>query len=141
MGRPLNAGQFADKLIRRLSAAGPDIRAGIEAVTESPTEAAAAKAADWQAQMALPKTRERFEKGLRRVSLADWKKAALDKGVARVSQGVEAARSKIEAFANKFLPHAYAVSAEVKAMPGLTLDDGIARAIHTIRRMADFEQD
>lgn len=130
---------FADKQIRRLSAAGADMRAGVEAVSENPCELAADKADDWQAKMAQEKTKAKFQAGLRRVSLADWKKKMVDVGIPRVATGISAARPKIVRFATAFLPHAANVSAEVKAMPGVTLEDGIARATHTIRRMAEFK--
>lgn len=134
----LNPGQYAEKLIRRLSQAGADMRAGVEGVTENPMEAAADKADEWQQKMMLAETKAKFTAGLRRVSLPDWKKRMVEVGIPRVASGVEAARSKIERFATAFLPHAANISAEVKAMPGVTLEDGIARATHTIRRMAAF---
>jgi len=137
MGR-MNAGEYAEKQIRRLSAAGPDIRRGVEAVTDNPCDKAADASADWQAKMSLPATRARFESGLRRVSLPEWKRKMLEVGVGRVAQGAEAARSKIEKFASEFLPHVYEGAAKVKAMPGLTLEDGINRAVAMIRHNATF---
>lgn len=136
--RRMNPGEYAEKQIRRLSAAGPDIRAGVAAVSENPCDKAADKADDWQAAMTLPRTRARFEAGLRRVSLADWKSKMLDVGLGRVAQGAEAARPKMEKFASEFLPHVYDGAEKVKAMPGLTLEDGIARATAMIRHNAEF---
>ena len=140
MARILTAAEMADKWNRRLAASTPEIRAGIDAVTESPTEKAAVKSRDWQAAMAQDRTRTRFESGLRRVTLADWKRKAIDKGVARIAGGAEAAKPKMEAFAKDFLPFVYGVAEDVRAMPGVTLEDGINRMVTQIRAVAEYKR-
>jgi len=80
----------------------------------------------------------KVERGLRRVSLSDWQSAMINKGVPRITQGLEQAETKIVEFNREFYPHLERVQAEVDAMPDTTLEDNIARAVHNIRRNAEF---
>jgi len=90
--------------------------------------------------MSAPETKERYLRGLGRTSLQEWKRKTVEVGLGRIASGIEGARDKVRSFAAEFLPHAYRVRDEVKKMPGLTLEDGINRAVHTIRRMAEFRR-
>jgi hypothetical protein len=128
----------ASKWSRNLGNATQDIRAGVQAVTQSPTEAAASEADLWQQRMQQDQTKARFIAGLRRVTLADWKAAMIDKGLARVAAGASAAVGKMGEFLTEFLPHVYAGAESVRKMPKLTLEDGIQRATAMIRHNATF---
>lgn len=132
--------QAADKLIRRLSAATTDIRAGIESVKENPMEKAAASEDKMRAGVNEAIDSGKWKRGLLRVTLPEWKKAMLEKGVPRIAAGAEASRGKIEAFYAEFLPYVETVQAEIAKMPDVTLEDSIARAVHSMRRFAEFER-
>lgn len=138
MARQMTGTDAAAKWARNITNSVPDIRAGVESVTESPTEKAASKSRDWQTAMTAERTRTRFEAGLRRVDLATWKKRTIDKGVARIGSGAEAAKPKMADFLDDFLPHVYAGAQTVRNMPSLTLEDGIARVTAMIRHNAGF---
>jgi hypothetical protein len=62
------------------------------------------------------------------------------KGIPRISQGIDAAAPKVEAFFAEFFPHLEKIEAEVKAMPDLTLEDNIQRAVHAMRRASEFKR-
>lgn len=132
--------QAGEKWGRRLSGATEDIRRGVAAVTVSPTE----QAADAQDKMLARVTESiqngKWARGLRRVSLNDWKEATLNKGIPRLATGVAAGTPKMVEFMRDFLPHVERVQAQVRAMPDLTLEDNIARATAAIRGMAAFER-
>ena len=132
--------QVTEKLIRNLSNATQSIRDGINAVTESPTEQAAA-----QGDLMLQKIQEavnsgRWAEGLRRISLAEWKAATLDKGVDRIASGIQAAKPKILAFMEEWLPYEEAISQQVKTMSRGSIEDSINRAAAVIRHNANFKR-
>lgn len=128
----------ARKLIDRARAAAPHIAEQVRKVTVSPTELAAQKIDKMRTNVIKAIDDGKVERGLRRVSLSDWQSAMINKGVPRITQGLEQAESKIVEFNREFYPHLERVQAEVGAMPDTTLEDNIARAVHNIRRNAEF---
>lgn len=131
--------QFAEKHARRLKASTADIKRGIENVTESPT----AKAADASTKM-LQNLTEAVNSGkwgrrLKAVSLEDWKAATINKGLARIPAGIDAAHDKQVAFAGQLFPFEDRVMAMVDKLDDLTLDDSIARVTLWMREMSKFE--
>lgn len=132
------ASEAAERWVRKASQAAQDYRAGVERVTEAPT-AKAARAKDlWLARLQEAAQRGKWERALDRVTLADWKRAATEKGAQRYAPGVQAAAGKMQAFMNEFLPHLAAGVEAIQRMPKLTLEDRIARAAAMIRHNAEF---
>jgi hypothetical protein len=134
----VNAEQYADKLTKRLKAASSEIEAGVRAVDVAPTKLAAEKADKWLNE--LLEAKERWKSALNKVTLEQWKDKMLTKGVPRIPQGIDAARSKLVEFAKVLLPYEDGVLAEIERMPDTTLEDSISRMTHWVRRMADFER-
>jgi len=136
----VNSVEFAEKWGRRLKGAVPDIRRGVERVTESPME----KAADAQEKMIARLTDAvnsgKWARGLRKVSLAEWKKALLEKGLPRIAAGVDGAASKMEDFGRELLAYQDGLQGELDGMPDVTIEDSINRASFWIRKMHDFER-
>lgn len=132
--------EFAEKWQRRLSAASPDIQRGIQRVDTSPTEQAAAKKDKMLANVTASIQNGKWEAGLRRVTLSDWKKAAIEKGIPRISQGVTNAAPKVSDFASQLLPFQDSLKQQIGAMPDLTLDDNLNRMNTYIRGMAKFKR-
>lgn len=128
----------AAKLISRARAAAPFIADQVRKVTVAPTEVAAGKIDKMQANFLKAIADGKVERGLRRVSLSDWQNAMINKGVPRISQGLEQAEAKIVEFNRQFYPYLERVQSEVAAMPDTTLEDNIQRAVHNIRRIAEF---
>ena len=127
--------EFAEKWARRLQGSTQDIRQGIERVTEAPGEKAAAAQDALLLNFTESVNSGRWAASVRNVSLADWKKAALDKGVARIPAGVEAATPKMASIAAELLPAVDAAAEAAKRMPNTTFDDRIQRMVTFAREM------
>ncbi len=135
-----DATKFQEKHARNLKASVPDIRSGVDRVTESPTEKAAAQADKYLQGIQNAVTNGKWQAGLRRVSLSDWKGKMIDKGIPRISSGIDAAKSKVIAFANELLPFEATLQAQIDTMPDMTLEDSIARTTAWMRGMTAFRQ-
>lgn len=136
----LTATEFQEKHARRLKGAVEDMRRGIDKVTESPTEKAAAKQDKMLSNLTRAVQDGKWAAGLKRVSLDDWKKKARDLGVNRVAAGIDDAKNKVIAFAEELLPHIDRQKAKIAGMPDVTLDDNINRMNTFIRGMAEFRR-
>jgi len=136
----LTAAEFQEKHARRLKAAVEDVRKGIDRVTESPTLKAVAKKDKMLTNLTASVQSGKWEAGLKRVTLEDWKKQARDVGVNRIAAGIDAASVKVVAFAEQLLPHIDAQVAKIKAMPDITLEDSISRMTTFVRGMAEFKR-
>ena len=136
----LTPAEFQDKHARRLKAAVEDVRRGIDRVTESPTEKAAAKQEKMLANLTRSVQDGKWAAGLKRVSLDDWKRKARDVGVNRIAAGIDAAKDKVTDFAAALLPYIDRAQSEIASMPDVTLDDNINRMNTFIRRMANFKR-
>jgi len=82
----------------------------------------------------------KWSKGLRRVTLEEWKAKTLGKGVGRIAAGIDAAHDKQVDFATELFAHENALMTKVEGMPDLTLEDSVSRATEWIRGMAKFER-
>ncbi len=136
----LTAMEFQEKHARRLKAAVEDVRKGIDRVTESPTEKAAAKQDKMLTNLTAAVSSGKWAAGLKRVSLEDWKKAARDIGVNRIAAGIDGAKDKVIAFAEQLLPHIDRGKDKIKGMPDVTLDDNINRMTTFIRHMSEMKR-
>ncbi len=130
--------QWADKQARNLKNSIEDMRIGIENVTEAPG-AKAAKQADKWAQN-LQASKDKWAKNTAAVPLDDWKAKMINKGLSRVGPGIDAARDKVVAHAEKVTPHIETGMRELERMPDLTLQDSVERAAFWIRHMATFNK-
>ena len=136
----LNPDQIAEKWARRLSGATEDIRRGIEQVSEAPSKKAIEKKEKLKQEWLKAIDGGKWENALSKVGLDDWKKAVLDKGLARLPQGVDSARPKFEEFMGQLLPYIDNVKAKIDKMPDTTLEDRINRAVAFMREMAKFQK-
>lgn len=130
--------QFTEKWQRRIQSATPDITNGINRVDTSPTQQAAAKKDKMLQNLTASVQNGKWEAGLNRVTLADWKSAAINKGVPRIAQGAAGAGAKLTNFASQLLPFQDSLASQVKSMPDLTLEDSINRMTTWVRGMAKF---
>jgi len=132
--------QFAEKQANRLKGSVEDIRRGIDNVTEAPSRKAAAKKEKFRQNLMRSIEDGTWEKNLSAVTLEDWKTAMKEKGVGRISAGIDGAMPKLVAFAEKLLPFQDALRKEIERMPDLTLEDRINRANAFMRGMAKFKK-
>lgn len=131
---------FAEKHIRRTKAALEDMRAGVMAVTVSPTIKAAAKADKMKARLMEAIDSGKWAEGLRRVTLEQWKDKMLKLGISRVGQGLDENRGKIEDFAAQILPYIDSGIGKIASMPDVTLEDSIQRMAEWSRHMSKFKR-
>ena len=140
MAKSLTPEQIAEKQMRRTKAATQDMVAGVNNVTVAPGKQAVAKKQkaiqNWNDAMNSGK----WEKGLNRVSLEDWKKSMIEKGVGRVSAGVDASKDKLVSFYSELLPFQADLSKKIENLPDLTVEDSIQRSATWIRGMANFRK-
>lgn len=135
MGLKVTEAEYVDKHARRLKGAVDDIRRGVEKVSISPGSLAKAKKSKWVDRMTSSDVQDRWERRVD-VGLESWKADMLEKGVARVSGGIDRASGKMHDFASWLLPKVDAASGKAKSLPDLTLDDMISRATTYMREMA-----
>ena len=138
MPRTLSAAEFTQKQARRLKAATEDIKAGVNATTESPSTLAIAKQDKMREKLIAAIDDGTWANRLGKHTLSQWKNDMINKGVGRIAKGIDEAAPKVTAFANALLPVAYSIRDEVKGMPDMTIDDAVARAETAIRRMSEF---
>lgn len=136
----VTAQEWQEKHARRLKASTEDIRRGIDRVTVAPGVLAAE-----QQEVLIQKFTEAVRSGnwakkVAGVSLDEWKNAFKSKGVDRIAAGIDNAKDKSIASAEKLLKNVDTVQAEVKRMPKGTLDDSINRMTHAARRMSELSK-
>ncbi|KKN35890.1 hypothetical protein LCGC14_0778940 [marine sediment metagenome] len=134
------ADAFAEKWNRRIKASTPDIRAGLEGVEEAPTLAAVAKKDKFKTRLMEAIDNGKWEAGLRRVSLEEWRSAAINKGVPRIAAGADEAQGKVQEFAAEILPHIASGQAAVNKLPDFTIEDSINRVGTFMRHMSNFKR-
>lgn len=135
---PHSAQEVARKWQRNLAQATESMRAGVQAVTVSPTAKAAQRIDAMVAGIQRAAADGRIKAGLERVSLSDWQASMLDKGIARVATGAAQAEPKFANFMSQFLPWLEAGQQKLEAMPRGDLEQNIARAEAMMRHNAQF---
>jgi hypothetical protein len=116
------------------------IKAGVNRVTESPPQAAAAKADLWQQRVSSSEARTKFQQNAGAVSLSEWKNMMLTKGINNYQNGVREGAPKMRKFLTEFLPLAAASSEQVKAMPKGSEQDAINRFVANMRNLKSFRK-
>lgn len=130
--------QFAKNWSRGMSGATDKLRAGINAVTESPT-AKAALAVDRQVAGVVRAAADgRTQAALNAVTTEMWKTAMIEKGIPRIAQGAATAEPKVARFAAEFLPF---LAAGVQQLPPRGgLEENLQRANVMARHNAAFRR-
>lgn len=131
-----NAAQAAANWSKGMAASGDKLKAGINAVTESPTAKAAAAVDRMVAGIVAAAASGKIQAGLNAVSLADWKNAMLNKGLARIAAGAQAAMPKVQAFQQQWLPFIQSVVSGLP--PRADLETNIGRMTQVVRAAAGF---
>lgn len=136
----LNADEYTEKLTRRLKGSLEDIKKGIEKVTVAPTAQAADKQAKMKARLNESIDNGKWAAGLRAVPLEEWKKKTSEKGVNRISEGLDGAQDKIKKVAEQLLSFEGTLQGTIEKLPDLTLEDSVNRASTWIRGMSKFKK-
>jgi hypothetical protein len=132
----VNGQQWLEKWGRRMNAAGQDMAAGVDRVQTAPGEAAANAQALFAQRIAESISNGSWARGVRSVSLSDWKTSMKEKGIPRIGQGVtQAQRTKLGRI-NATLAAVDTAASEANAMPKGNIEASIARASTFMRRMS-----
>lgn len=129
-----------EKWQRNLKASVPDITAGVNRVTEAPGIKAAAKADKMLTNLTESVRDGTWARRVSGVTLEEWKKQMLEKGVGRIAAGADGAAEKTETFFAQLFAHQASLGAEIDQMADLTLEDSISRMTHWVRGMAKFSK-
>jgi len=129
---------YQEKHARNLKGATSEIRAGVEALTESPGKKAAERSDVWVQRMTDSAVQERWKRNVGKLSLDDWKKDMVEKGVGRISAGLDRSSDKIADFGDKLISHIKSIKPEFDKRPVLTLDDAASKAADWIKAMGKF---
>ena len=131
--------QYAEKQARNLKNSLPDIRAGIERVSTAPGVAAAAAQTRMKDNLNRSIDDGRWAAKVRGVTRAEWKNAALNKGVDRIAAGIDQAHDKQVQMAGRLLAAVDSSAAKSNAMPRGTIQDSIARMTTFVEDMHKFK--
>jgi len=132
--------EYAEKQARRLKASIEDIRSGIERVDEAPTVKAASKQDKMLQNLTKSVQSGVWASRLKAVSLDDWKRKALEKGLGRIASGIDGAKDKQVEFARQLLEYQKGLVSKIEKMPDLTLEDSLNRMNEWVRGMAKFQK-
>lgn len=134
----LNPTQAAANWRKGMAASGDKFKAGVQAVTESPT-AKAAMAIDRQVQGVIAAAQSgKTQRALNAVTLESWKNDMINKGATRISTGAATAEPKVAQFMNEFFPHLQAGIAQLP--PRGDLEQNLQRAAAMARHNAAFQR-
>lgn len=125
------------KWVANLSGATTSITQGVQAVQTAPGQQAAKQVNTWLAK--IQQSSAKWQKNVAAVSLQDWQNSMINIGIPRIASGAQQKQSKYLAFAQSFYPYLATGQAKVKAMPNVTLQDGIARAVAMIQYNAAYQ--
>ena len=138
--RTKDVGAIVSRQIQNVNQAVPKIKAGIQAVTESPGTKAAEQIEVMVQNFLASYNSGELEAALRGVDLGAWKEAALA-GTARIGPGMERKRATIEKFHRQLQAFQLGYTQEIDAMPAGTLEASRARMNVNFDHMASFKFD
>jgi len=139
MGRRRDPVAQANAYVTGMTNATGKIEEGIRAVTEAP----GAKAAKKQDKMLRGITESvqsgRWGKAVANVSLEEWQEKTINKGLARIATGADAARSKVEQFATNQIAAQDQIDRALEKMPDDTLEQRVAKMVFQVKSMAGLK--
>lgn len=136
----VTAEEFRAKHAANTNAASEYMVAGINRVTEAPGAKAAAAQTKMKANLVKAIDSGKWARRVKGVSLEDWKDAMINKGVGRVSEGLEGAAAKIEAFAEQLIAHENRGLEMLDGKASVTLQDSKNRMTAWFDHMVKFER-
>jgi len=135
-----NPSEVARKWSRNLAGSGESVKAGVNAVTSNPAEAAIRQQDVMVQNFTQAVTSGKWARNLGRVTLQDWQKAMIDTGIPRITSGAAKGLPKMESFLNQFLPYLEQGQNALKTMPRGNLQQNIQRAVMMIQHNANFKR-
>jgi len=136
-----SAQQAAANWARGMQNSTERIRQGVQAVTVSPTERAAAAIPRMVEGIQRAASSGKIERGLRAVTLEDWRRETMEKGIPRVGTGASAAQPKMQQFMGELLPFIESGLGRLNSStPRGDLGANIARMNEWVNYMAGFRR-
>jgi hypothetical protein len=126
----------AQKWANRLASSTTEIKAGVQAVTVPPGQAAARAKTTWATNVAAAKTK--FARNVAGVSLQQWQTDTITKGIPRVATGAQAAIPKMTSVMQTLLPFITRVKAGLP--PRGTTAQNIQRAVAFMNGMTGYSK-
>ena len=105
------------------------IQQGVNGVTENPCEKAAANVQKMKAGIIAAIDSGRVERGLRKVTLADWKDKTASKVATNLSTGVDAAMAKRQSFDTWLVSKLNSILPQIANMPNATFSDKVQKMV------------
>lgn len=136
----IDATEYASKWKANLDNSVTRIKTQVAKVTVAPTLEAIKKKDKMKANLIKAVDSGKWERGLRSVSLEDWKNSMINVGVDRIPTGTANAEPKMKAFGEKLLAFEGSLQAKIKAMPDLTLEQNIQRMVTFVKGMSEFQK-
>ena len=134
------AEEVADKWQRGISNSQQDMTAGVQRVTVAPGTAAAAKKQKFVSAMQDPATFDKWERGVRSVSLGSWQNSMVTLGIPRAAQGAQQKKDKMVNAMNSLLPFVDNLRNTVKSMPDNSQADREQRMLAWSRGMRQYRK-
>lgn len=116
------------------------MKAGVQAVNESPTAKAADNADKYARNTQEAVTSGRFQAACRAVSTEEWKSATITKGVPSMQNAVRNLSIRAKRNQADQLAFANQVSNEISSMPNQTEADAEARMLAAVRKMRGYKK-
>lgn len=133
------AAQVAQKWSTNLSAATPQMTAGVQGVQTSPTQLAAANPGAYLAGVQNAVNSGKWQAKLNSVSLGTWQQAYITKGIPRVQQAATTDKQKVQNAFTPLLNYVYNARDQVNAtMPRGTLQQNIQRSVAMMQAMSQY---
>lgn len=124
-----SAATVANKWSQNLGSSGPQMIAGAQAVTVSPTQLAAANQTGYLAGVQNAVSSGRWAQSLQNVTLGQWQAAYVGKAVPRVQASAVSDKPKVQAAFQKLLPVVYGIRDQINSqMPRGTLQQNLQRS-------------
>ncbi len=129
---------FQELHAKNLKGATEEIRKGVEAVSVAPGQKAAAQKSVYIAKMTSSEVQDRWAKNVAKVPLEEWKKDMTEKGIGRISAGLDRSAVKMADFGEKLLAFQKTAKPEFDAIHPLTIDESADKAAKWIKKMGTF---
>lgn len=124
---------LAQKWASKLGASTESYKAGVQAVQTNPAQKAIEAKDRWIASLNEAAMDGRYEAGLSKVTLGDWKTAAIEKGAAALQAGARLGAAKVEKHEREFGPVRDSI---VQSLPARgTTDQNDQRMLEFVRQM------
>lgn len=137
---PKNVDAMMAKYEKNTGQAAESYKAGIDAVTESPTEKAANRKDKYVAGVQRAADSGKYEAGLRAVTTEEWKAAAKNKGAAALQNAVRNLSARAKRNMRNLFDYSQTVASQIAGMADATEADADARALKAIQLMRQYRK-